>query len=228
LAAYTRISFSQLVQRMTERLGDNSVFWTEPEKRYAINEAIRVWAVMTGQWSKRFSIPTQAGQRFYPVPKQLVSLQRMRYDNTPMYQASMAELDYGYSNWQSSANGTPSVWTPIGFDLFAINPPAAAGHTLWLEGIALAPFLIGNDDINIGDEEVNRILDYAHSYGAFKEGGQEFDETQPLMENFASACVERNQRLLATGIFKKYLGLWKDEGERPPRSPEQSVGARGN
>lgn len=225
MAAYNRISLSQLVQRVTERLGDNSVFWQTPEKKYALNEAIRMWAVLTGQWTVRISIPAQSGQIFYDVPRQIVSLQRVKFNNNILYQSSISELDYGVSNWQSSPNGTPSLWSPVGLNKFVINPPAASG-TIWLEGIALAPYMIGNDNINIGDEEVNRILDYAHHYSAFKEAGLEFDETQPLMENFAGACVQRNQRLLATGIFRNYLGESKDEQQRPPRTPSAQPGAR--
>lgn len=236
MAAYNRISLSQLVQRMTERLGDNAVFWQTPEKKYALNEAIRMWAVMTGQWTVRISLPAQAGQIFYDVPRQIVSVQRMKFvdsgvfgsTTTLMYQTSLAELDFGIPHWQEPTSfGTPQLWAPVGLNKVAIYPfTASSVGGLWFEGIALAPYMIGNDNINIGDEEVNRILDYAHHYCAFKESGLEFDETQPLMENFAGACVQRNQRLLATGIFRNYLGESKDEQQRPPRTPSAQPGAR--
>lgn len=166
MAAYNRISLNDLINRCSERVGNNTTFWAAAEKRNAINEAIRVWAVMTGQWSKRFQVNTVAGQRFYDVPKQIVSLQRVRYNSgTILYQSSVTEMDYGFNNWMQSATGTPQVWAPVGLDLFVINPPAAAGNVLYVEGIALAPAMgAGGDFADIGDEEISRILDYAHTY----------------------------------------------------------------
>jgi len=228
MAQYQRLNLDSLTLRLTERVGNNSTFWTAREKRDALNEAIRVWAVMTGQWSRRFSIPTVVGQRFYDVPKQIVSLQRVRYNNTILYQTSTAEMDYGFSNWQQSATGTPSVWAPIGLDKFVINPPAAAGSFLNVEGLALAPALrVGGDFLDIGDEEVNRLLDYAHHILTFKEGGLEFEASMPLMGTFVEAAVQRNQRLLGASTFKRYLGMSKQDEQRPVRSPESQIGARG-
>lgn len=228
MAQYNRISLNDLIDRCTDRLGQNSTFWTNAEKRNAINEAIRVWAVMTGQWSKRFPVNTVAGQRFYDVPKQLVSLQRVRFNTSIVWPSSLPDMDYGFTNWQQSSNGTPQVWAPIGLDKFVINPPAAAGHVLYLEGVALAPaILAGGDDIDIGDEEVNRILDYAHHVLSFKEGGLEFEATQPLLGGFVEACVQRNQRLLGASVFKRFMGMDRAQEQRPVRSPEQTLGARG-
>ena len=227
MVAYSRISLDQLTTRMTERLGNNSTFWIAKEKKWAINEAIRFWAVLTGQWSKRFSIPIVAGQRFYDVPKQLVSIQRIKWNSTILIPSSTAEMDLGFNNWQQSANGTPIVWAPVGLDKIVINPPAASG-ALFMEGLCLTPALqTGGDLIDIGDEEVNRILDYAHHYETFKEGGLEFDATQALLAGFVEAAVERNQRLAGCSLFKRYLGMAKQDEQRPVRSPEQNVGARG-
>lgn len=228
MASYQRINLDTLVQRLTERLGLNETFWTYNEKRRALNEALRVWAVMSGQWSRRFAIPTVAGQRFYDVPRQLVSLQRVKYDSTPLWPSSVTELDYGYTNWQQSATGTPLFWSPIGLGMIVINPPAPAGHFLNMEGMALLPALnVGGDFIDIGDEEVNRILDYAHHTLTFKEGGLEFEATLPLMGSFVSAAGLGNQRLLGVSIFKRNMGMAKDEEQKPARSPEQIIGARG-
>lgn len=228
MAHYNRVSLIQLNQRLVERCGDNSVFWSSNERKNALNEGIRLWGVLTGQWGRKFQILTVAGQIFYDVPKQIVSIQRMKYDGVTLFQSSLAELDFGVSNWQQAATGTPQLWTPIGQDKFAIYPPAAAGHVLNLEGIALSPALTsGGDFIDIGDEELDKILDYAHAYLAFKEGSSEFKEGLPLIAGFMEGAIERNQRLLGSALFKRFLGLAKDMEQRAMRSPEKEAGARG-
>lgn len=227
MANYQRINLNTLIDRVSERVGNNTTYWVAPEKKRALNEAIRVWAVMAAPWSRRFTIPTAAGQVFYYVPKQIVSLQRVKYNSTPLYESSIPELDYGVSNWQQASVGTPSLWAPVGLDKVAIYPPAPVGAFLNMEGLALAPALAsGGDFIDIGDEDVNRILDYAHHVLTFKEGGLEFDATMPLMGAFVGAAGQRNQRLLAAAPFRRYLGMDKGLEQRPVRS-EEGVGARG-
>lgn len=229
MANYTRINLDTLIDRLSERVGNNTVYWTAVEKKRAINEAIRVWGVMAAPWSRRFTIPTVAGQIFYDVPKQIVSLQRVKYNTTVLYETSLPELDYGVSNWQQAAVSTPSLWAPIGLDKVAIYPPAPAGSFLNLEGLALAPALnAGGDFIDIGDEDINRILDYAHHVLSFKEGGLEFEATMPLLSTFVSATVQRNSRLGAASVFRKYLGMDRAQEQRPVRDPTITTpGARG-
>lgn len=228
MAHYSRVSLNQLNQRLIERCGDNQVFWSSNERKNSLNEAIRLWGVLTGQWSRKFQILTVAGQIFYDVPKQVVSIQRAKYDSTTLFQTSLEELDFGNTNWQQAANGTPQLWCPVGQDKFLIWPPANVGHLLNLEGIALSPALTsGGDFIDIGDEELDKILDYAHSYLSFKEGIVELKENLPLLAGFMEGAIQRNQRLLGTSLYKRYMGQDRDMEQRPMRSPEKATGTRG-
>lgn len=226
MALYQLLNLNTLVDRLTERVGNNTVFFTSREKQYALNEAITMWASFTGQWMAKIQLPT-TGLVFYDVPKQIVSLTRIRYGNSLLDQISLFELDNSTAGWQDAAPGTPLYWTPVGLDKFALSPPAAVGGNLRLEGIGLSPRLgSGGDFIDIGDEEVTRILEYAQHYLALKEGGLEFSSTRPLLASFVAAAGARNARLRAAAPFAKYLGLNRDEAERPDRSAKYA-GARG-
>ncbi len=229
MAQYNRVTLVDLIARLTERVGNNSVFWADTEKKYAINEAIRIWNAMTGQWAKTVvAMPSQAGTVFYLVPNQLISLQRVRYNGAVLTQSSLFELDNGVYNWQGAATSTPKQWAPVGQAIMAVWPPAPAGGSFALEGISSAPALgSGGDFIDIGDEELGRLLDYAHFYLAFKEGGLELQSTLPLVSNFVESAVLRNKRLRASGYFRKYVGQSRDEEEREPRPGNDSIGARG-
>src|SRR5262245_55970643 len=111
MPAYQSLNLNTLRDRLSERVGNNVVFFTEREKRYALNEAITMWASFTGQWQVKIQLPT-TGLVFYDVPKQIVSLTRIRYGNSLLDQTSLFELDNATSNWQNAAAGTPVFWSP--------------------------------------------------------------------------------------------------------------------
>lgn len=223
---YTRLSLAELKALLTQRLGDNSVFWGAREKQYAINEALRVWAVMTGVFNRKFQRPT-TGDVLYEVPKQIVSLRRVVYSGQALNPLTLLELDVAWPNWQGGATGTPHSWAPVGLAKVVVYPKPALGGNIVFEGVALTPALGSDGDfVEVGDEDVVRLLDYAHHYAALKEGGLEQKATMGLMGGVVDAAVQKNQRLRAAGVFGKYLGIPKDS-ERPDRAPGETMGARG-
>lgn len=73
-----RYTLAQLKARLRERAGNNATFWTEPELKDALNEAISVWQALTGEWTTRVRILAKSNSpSFYPVPKNIVSLTRV-------------------------------------------------------------------------------------------------------------------------------------------------------
>jgi hypothetical protein len=50
--AYQRVTLSQLKDRLAERLGGQGRFWSEAEQELALNEALAVWQLMTGDFVK--------------------------------------------------------------------------------------------------------------------------------------------------------------------------------
>lgn len=227
MSQYTRTTLGDLVSRLTERVGNNAVFWTAPEKRNAVNEAILVWNALTGAWNRTFQLPT-TGDIFYNTPRQILSLQRVKWGTSNLELSSLFELDNWITNWQSGT-GTPTRWVPLSHNMFAVYPAPVAGAFLNLEGIARVPRL-GNDAefLDMGDEEVGRVLDYAHFYLAFKEGGEELKSAANLLLAFVESAVLRNQRLNAVGYFRKFLGLARDETQRAARADGgKAAGSRG-
>lgn len=227
MAHYSRVTLASLKTRLTARVGGNAVFWPPAEQAAAINEAIRVWGALTGQWSTTFQLVAPAGTTFYDVPRQIVSLLRVKFGTSVLDHTSLFELDNGVVNWQN-ATGTPLRWAPIGLNKFALYPAPSVPGTLTLEGISLAPAMFADGDfLDLGDEEIERLLDYAHFYLTFKEGTLETQGGTALFDPFLESAVLRNKRLLASAYFRRYVGQVRDEQERPARSGRAAVGARG-
>lgn len=225
MPAYARTTLANIKDLLTAKVGNNSTFWTNEEKRDAINEALCVWQLMTGSFSTVFSVGAGGGTVFNAVPKQIGSVNRILFNGVPLSPISLWELDMGMPGWQGTT-GTPAFWTPVGIDQFAIYPQPTSGN-FRLEGYAESPRLNADGDfIQVGDEELTRLLDYAHHYLSFKEGIPELQATMGGFKRYLKAVSLRNMRIVATTFYRKFMGMVKDDGERLPRSPGGNGGVR--
>jgi hypothetical protein len=222
--AYQRVTLAELDTALIQRCGDNDVFWTAAERQDAINEAISVWGAMTGFWSA--SLPLTAdGSVFYSVPKQIASLQRVLYNGVTLTLISLPELDYGFSGWGTAAPAAPQFWAPSGVNEFAVYPAPASG-IFTLEGFSEAPWLtVSGNFIDMGDEDLVKVLSYAHHFLTFKEAGAEFEATMTEMQEFVAAAADRNSRLRAATFYRRWMGLDR-AGEERPEKVETPSGAR--
>lgn len=218
MPGYARVTLTDLKNRLSEKVGNNTTFWTDGEKKDAINEALSIWQLVTGEFNKTFTLSVVSGTVYYDIPKQIASALRVSYSGTPLTLISLSELDYGFVGWQGTT-GTPTYWTPVGLNKFAVYPQPTSG-TLRIEGYAEAVRLNADGDfLQVGDEELTRLLDYAHHYLTIKEGTSELEASTPAVQRFFTAGALRNARITATTFFRRIMGQLRDEGEREPRSP---------
>lgn len=223
--AYQRVSLSQLQQRLTERAGNNATFWGEIEKADALNEALAVWHALVGEWVTSVTIAVDGGN-FYNTPTQITSIFRVSYNGTPLNMISLFELDMGFPGWKSTT-GTPYYWAPDGLNKFAIYPAPSSGALL-IDGYA-EPFVLVSPDstVDLGDEELLRIVDYAHWYLCFKEGIKEaVESSKDMMDQFINAAALRNSRLRKSAFYREFMGRQREETERGSRYPVSKLGAR--
>jgi len=141
-------------------------------------------------------------------------------------QTSVFELDMGTPDWRETY-GIPRYWAPDGLDWFAVYP-APKGGIFNLEGYKEPPTLNHDDEfIDLGDEELTRILDYAQWYLTFKEGPQEaIQNVQDLLSNMMEAGGLRNQRLRRSALYREYMGEHRDEPQMGTRYPLKKEGIR--
>lgn len=218
MAAYQRYNLAQLKALLADRVG-NIRFWYEDEFNYAINEAISVFQALTGYWTTFFPLSLVAGQSFYDVPKQVVSVRRVTFNGAPLTPTSTPELDLSFGSWEGTA-GTPEYWAPEGLSLVAIYPVPSTSATVVLEGFSDAPWLTTDADfIDIGDDDLNALLEYGHHYLTFKEGGQEFKSSQPDFQSFLNQGAEKNGKLRATTFYRKWMGQDHEATQRRSSTP---------
>jgi hypothetical protein len=123
----------------------------------------------------------------------------------------MVEMDQYAYGWDFSAYGTwplgRQALVVAGIDFVGTSPVfTAGGHSVGLNVVANAPIPTQDTDyVQVSRDVFDLILDYAQHISAFKQGGQEFQQTYPLLKNFAQAAMQTNKRLAALGLFRDAL-----------------------
>lgn len=222
MANYQLTTIADAVKRLGQRTdGQNTnVFWTADEKLWALNEALRVWQCLVGQWAMSMTLNVGASP-FFNVPRQFASIMRITSGTSQLQLISMEELDNGFPGWQA-VSGTPLYWAPNGANSVALYPYPASGGDVVLYGyIDLLTAGLG-DYINLGNEELTRVLDYGRHYLSFKEGMPSLQASSVALTAFAEAAALKNARIEETEMFKRAMGLDHDVPEG-----RESIGVRG-
>jgi len=227
--AYQKVTFAELKLLGMNRLG-NVAFYTEDEVGIYLNEALRVWNLITWQWHGSVFIPTVASQTFYDVSASVLKTMRVEYNNVPLDLTSLQSLDLGQPGWQGTAAGTPKRWFPVALTQIGIYPTdAIGGNSLRVEGVLTTPVLVNESDyLDLGQWQVQALLDYVHHLATFKQGGEEFKASLQTLKSFMTAAGVQNRKFAETALYKRYMGMDLDELLRPmyrggPQSDNRSA-----
>lgn len=239
--AYARTTVAQLRSILTERLGGQSTFYTQTEIDQALNESLSVWQLLVGEYTAEYAQELAAGSDVITVDTTAApdpaGILRIRAavgtatTGTALYPESLFEMDQETWNRQAygtASSGTPVSWAPLGYDSFVVHPPASTTQTvgiMYLSGdVRLS--LDGTTYLDLGDEEVPKIVEYAHWFLCFKEGLKEaFENVSPLKEMFLTAARLRNQRLRNTAPYRDYLAMDRAEAQ-PDRAIKEQEGLK--
>jgi hypothetical protein len=255
--AYAKTTFTQLKTRLAQRVGGQGTFWAEAEAEIALNEALNVWHLLVGEFQATgvllsSGISQEVAELYVPgsstinikqetattssanMPLSILRMATVVHTTTgalfsypKLQQISWPDLDYGFSGWKTGTAGTPDYWLPFGVNKVIFSPrPNQTIKVDYYRGDRLLN--VNTDYIQLGDEEINRILDYAVWQMNVKSGTEEaFGTTGPLKELFMFAAEFRNQKLRSSQLYKDFLGA--DYGEAQPlREAVKQKAARGD
>jgi len=112
--AYQRVTLAQLEDRLAERLGGEETFWSEPERRGALNEALAVWQLLTGEVVAT-TTSTLAGAQHYltytSTTEPAATFLRVRCDPCAMVVAATADTSGGDDTFAFTATVSYGVAT---------------------------------------------------------------------------------------------------------------------
>lgn len=240
--AYARTTVATLISLVKERIGGEGVFWSDTEIINAINEALCVWQLLTGDFVTTVSQTVASNSQVVVFSSStnspsmgIVRVRRMTTSTTPspatvLHPISIFEMDQGYYGRQGAASSsTPEYWAPFGIERFIIYPAPNTTQTVQLQYYKGDPRLSNttSDYVDLGDEEIVAIVNYAVWGCSFKEGVKEaLANTSPLREMFLAAARLRNAKLRGTSLYRSYMGNDRDE-TKPSREGAEQAGLRG-
>ncbi len=169
------------------------------------------------KWRALYSLLATQGQGYDPfrakycaerydsfdqLSNQMRSVIRVQINGIPIPMDTMAALDSGRPFWQSKF-GTPSMAGTM-YDIIALSDvPKDATLAISCDLVRSAPLPAATTDfIQVGYEELQYILDYARHVLSFKLGGEEFQTTFALYDNFQQGAQQRSTIM---GYQSRYL-----------------------
>lgn len=234
--AYQQITRAQLRALVQTRLGAiGPVFYRDAELNQYIQEALRFFNSLTGFWRGRLLITTVANQPWYGLSSSLTSGMRVSFNDHPLSPTTLRDLDLGRRNWESETTTSggdvptePKMWAPAGLQLIAIWPSDAAGsNSLMCDGVAATPILTGDTQkIDIGQEEVESLLNYCEHLAMFKQGGEEFSASSDEFQQVLANAGERNSLLMASSKYRTFMGLDTARDKKPRQVEQTRTGMR--
>lgn len=133
---------------------------------------------------------------------------------------SIQDLDAYRPNWRSLPTGVPDAIGTAG-RLVALSPVPSGVHTVTLDVVRNFPVPAGGDQVQIGREHLDAILDWAEHVASFKMGGEEFSRTMNLAERFLSQAYEYAAHLRArVPYLSEILSQSNREWDRRPYRKE--------
>jgi len=228
--SYVQVTAAQLRTYFYEQVSGNTAFFRTDEVDRILRESFRFYNCLTGYWRDRVDMGfTVAGQTWYTVPAGLTYIMRVEINQRQMDNTTLWDLDYGRPEWEdetAAAGAFPIMFAPAGSNLFALWPtPSSNTDSLFVEGVVPAPDPTAVPFINLGQSDLESILDYAEHLAQFKEGGEEFDASQLWFQDFLKKASSTNALLAHNSRWRKFMGL-TDKPKRPLREAPEKVGPR--
>ena len=236
--SYTSVNRAQFRGLVRNQLGSGglaSSFWRDTELNFIIQESLRFYNLLVGYWKTRATLATTAATVWYSTPGIITSAMRVSFNGFPLRSESLYNMDFARSGWESEATTDggdvptrPRYFVIGGLAKVGIWPAdAAGGNSLVLDGIAVTPLLTSDASIiDLGQEDMNHLLDLCQHLAAFKEGGMEFKNSMESFKQFLAGAGERNAMLKRCATYRKWLGLDTGRQKRPPKAATEAVGAR--
>ena len=220
--AYTSTIRSALRTRVTERLITN--FWSTSEINAYINEALRVWNILTG-YNRDFysSVAVTSATQVYTITQFTGSANPLfilrvesATDLTTFSTIDLRALSHYVPTWFSETAATIQNWAQIGQNNVIVYPKPTASLLLNVYAVDLADIPASDAAyIQVSEEDMPAIIDYCTFIARLKESGSEFQESIGLLQNFLKAAARYNSMILQTSLYRKVMGTPFQPRQRP-------------
>ena len=151
------------------------------------------------------------------------ALLAMRIDNVPLEVDAVTNGDQYDTRWQAHATNPPRRAYQAGLNLVALAPAPWNPYSVTATVVQNAPLPSGPSDyVQLSQDVLDVLIDYAQHLAAFKMGGAEFASTMPMLDRFMREAMVYNSKLSEMGEYTAFLlGLSnRNEAAAPRLDPE--------
>jgi len=155
------------------------------------------------------------------------NIRSVRVNGVPVILDSIYNLDTSNPTWISSLPGIPKL-VGVSGNIVAVSPvPDSDTHSIGLDLVPHFPVpQIDSSFVEVGQESLDGILNYAQHVAYFKEGINEINSSIGLLQNFVNNAIVVNDRLRAASVNFSVLakkGL-NETKYRPRRQTDTQLG----
>jgi len=200
----TIASLAADVQNRLEEPVGPGVFWKLATEIYpglveACNELMLLVGRPTQIVSQPFSIVPNTPWQL--VPKGMLCITNVQGAASEAWKYTLEDLDYLQnswgSDWEQDMGDVIEHWAPLGFNMFVVHPSVYTGQTVLLTGIQYPstetwPY-DGAQTVPFEDQFFSALQEYAAHYARFKEAGNEFSESNKMLQSFLDQAARMTQ-----------------------------------
>jgi len=125
--------------------------------------------------------------------------------------------------WRNTSDQPTKVGV-CGYNMIALSKVPNGIYSVTGDIARKAPIPVVDGPVQMSQEELDVILDYAEHVAVSKQGGSTLTDSMPLMNNFYRMASIRNQRMRANAAFFEALGdrAIRPKEQHPRRSPRET------
>ena len=169
----------------------------------------------------------QRYQEYVALGRLLPVVVHAEINGVPTIPCVLQELESSTPNWENGTS-TPADVALAAPNMIAVNPVPDGVYSVVLDVVRRTPTpSIDLDQVQVGREQLEAILDYAEHLALFKVHGAEWMSTRPQAENFLKQAVTYNQRLSASAraALPASMQSEREKAVRPRRVEAPGLGA---
>lgn len=118
-------------------------------------------------------------------------------NGVPLIPSTLQEVESSTPGWEN-ISGAPADLILAAPNLIGLSPVPDGAYSVTADVVRRTPVYTNADPVQIGQEQLDAILDYAEHLALFKCAGAEWHSTDRAAQNFMLQAITYNQRMSAS------------------------------
>lgn len=179
----TTTTAGQIIDSVLDRLAESRtspVFWSRAELLTIVNDGFLEFTLIAGQLISERTY-TMISAKLQSVPVGAIALIHVAYQNKVIEKDSVEHFDRANPNW-AAQSGILQKWAPCGLDRWFVDRHPTSATNVTLTTLDDPGVLTEGSVIDLEQEYIDGVNEYAFHFSRFKESGAELEQA---MDNYS-------------------------------------------